>query len=140
MNFAVTIMAFLLAPVGAVLAYLIIGFVSDGGASEFGSVNLVIGFLMHFYALIFSVILGVPAYVTVRKVFGTIEWWLSIFGGTCIGFASVLIFLFPFTAEKLTLYIKTILLFSMLGASGGLMFCFVLWFGKSASVSFKNVK
>jgi len=140
MNLAVTIVAFLLAPIGAIMAYLIIGVVSDGAGSELGSVNLGIVFLMYIYALMFSVILGAPAYFTVRKVYGTVEWWLAAFGGALIGVASVLLILLPFTVNKLILNVKTILLYGMLGAAGGLMFWFVLWLGKSTSVSSENEK
>lgn len=140
MNLAVTIVAFLLAPIGAIMAYLIIGVVSDGAGSELGSVNLGIVFLMYIYALMFSVILGAPAYFTVRKVYGTVEWWLAAFCGALIGVASVLLILLPFTVNKLILNVKTILLYGMLGAAGGLMFWFVLWLGKSTSVSSENEK
>ena len=79
-----TAVAFLVAPLVAASIMALSGFAQSGGVAE--SAALVLGwtFVFYFYALVATLVIGLPGFIVLRK-FGLVRWWSSTASGFLIG-------------------------------------------------------
>jgi hypothetical protein len=113
-----TAVAFLVAPLVAAFSLALSGFAQGDGVVV--SAALVLGwtFVLYFYALVATLVIGLPSFIALRK-FGLVRWWSSTACGFFVG-ALVLIAIDPSAASSRPND------FAVWGGIGGLS-AFVFW-------------
>lgn len=113
-----TAVAFFVAPLVAAFSLAFSGFAQSDGVAE--SAALVLGWtiVFYFYALVVTLVIGLPTFIALRKI-GLVRWWSSIACGFFVG-VLVLIAIDPSAASSRPND------FAVWGGIGGLS-AFVFW-------------
>jgi hypothetical protein len=79
-----TVVALLVAPLVAAVGLPLWGFVSDGGLTESFASVIAWTFIFYWYALVATVIIGLPCFLLLRKI-RLVKWWSSLASGFLVG-------------------------------------------------------
>ena len=120
-----TAVAFFVAPLVAAFSLALSGFAQDDGVVV--SAALVLGwtFVLYFYALVATLVIGLPSFIALRK-FGLVRWWSSTACGFFAG-AFVLIAIDPSAVSSRP---NDIAVWGGIGGLSGFVFWLVRLFGQ----------
>jgi hypothetical protein len=120
-----TAVAFLVAPLVAAFSLALSGFAQDDGVAENAALVLGWTFVLYFYALVATLVIGLPSFIALRK-FGLVRWWSSTACGFFVG-ALVLIVIDPSATSSRP---NDFAVWGGIGGLSGLVFWLVRLFGQ----------